>query len=94
MYARVVRFTDATPEQIDAVVSRVEESDGPPPGVDAVGMQLMVDERQGTAIFIGFFDDEQKLRDANAILDGMDATETPGKRASVDVCEVKIERTA
>lgn len=94
MYARVVRFTDATPEQIDAVVSRVEESDGPPPGVDAVGMQLMVDERQGTAIFIGLFDDEQKLRDANAILDGMDATETPGTRASVDVCEVKIERTA
>ncbi len=94
MYARVVRFTDATPEQIDAVVSRVEESDGPPPGVDSVGMQLMVDERQGTAIFIGLFDDEQKLRDANAILDGMDATETPGTRASVDVCEVKIERTA
>ena len=94
MYARVVRFTDASPEQIDAVVSRVEESDGPPPGVDSVGMQLMVDESQGTAIFIGFFDDEQKLRDANAILDGMDATETPGTRASVDVCEVKIERTA
>ena len=69
MYARVVRFTDATPEQIAAVVSRVEESDGPPPGVDSVGMQLMVDERQGTAIFIGLFDDEQKLRDANAILE-------------------------
>ena len=94
MYARVVRFTDATPEQIAAVVSRVEESDGPPPGVDAVGMQLMVDERQGTAIFIGLFDDEQKLPDANAILEGLDATDTPGTRASVDVCEVKIERSA
>ena len=94
MYARVVRFTDATPERIAAVISRVEESDGPPPGVDAVGMQLLADERQGTAIFIGFFDDEQKLLDANAILEQMDATETPGTRASVDVCEVKIERSA
>ena len=94
MYARVVRFTDATPERIAAVVSRVEEADGPPPGVDSVGMQLMVDERQGTAIFIGLFDDEQKLRDANSILEQMDATETPGTRASVDVCEVKIERSA
>ena len=93
MYARVVRFTDATPDRIAAVVSRVEESDGPPPGVDSVGMQLLVDENQGTAIFIGLFDDEQKLRDANAILDQMDATETPGPRASVDVCEVKIERS-
>jgi hypothetical protein len=94
MYARVVRFTDATPERIAAVVSRVEESDGPPPGVDAVGMQLLVDERQGTAIFIGFFDDEQKLLDGNAVLEQMDATDTPGTRASVDVCEVKIERSA
>jgi hypothetical protein len=94
MYARVVRFTDATPDRIAAVVNRVEESDGPPPGVDSVGMQLLVDESQGTAIFIGFFEDEQKLRDANAIFDQMDATETPGTRASVDVCEVKIERSA
>jgi hypothetical protein len=92
MYARVVRFTDATPERIAAVVGRVEESNGPPPGVDSVGMQLLVDESQGTAVFIGFFDDEQKLRDANAILEQMDGSETPGTRASVDVCEVKIER--
>jgi hypothetical protein len=94
MYARVVRFTDATPDRIAAVVSRVEESGGPPPGVDSVGMQLLVDERQGTAIFIGLFDDEQKLLDANAVLEQMDATDTPGTRASVDVCEVKIERSA
>ena len=94
MHARVVRFTDATPERIAAVVSRVEEADGPPPGVDSVGMQLLVDERQGTAIFIGFFDDEQKLLDGNAVHEQMDATETPGTRASVDVCEVKIERSA
>jgi hypothetical protein len=31
MHARVVRFTDVTPERIEEVVSRVEESDGPPP---------------------------------------------------------------
>lgn len=94
MHARVVRFTDVTPERIAEVISRVDESDGPPPGVDASGMKLLVDEDQGTAIFIGFFDSEEKMREANAVFEQMDASETPGTRASVDQCEVKIERSA
>ncbi len=92
MYARVVRFTDATPERIDAVVARVEESDGPPPGVPAKAMKLLVDESQSTAIFIGFFDSEDDMREGSAVLDQMDTGDVPGTRASVDLCEVKIER--
>ena len=49
MNARVVRFTDVSPEQIDAVVTRVEESDGPPPGVESSAMKLLYDSDQGTA---------------------------------------------
>lgn len=93
MHARVVRFTDVTPERIAAVVQRVEEAGGPPPGVESTGMQLLVDEEHGTAVFVGFFEDEQKLRDGSAILEQMDTGETPGTRASVDICEVKIERS-
>jgi hypothetical protein len=93
MYARVVRFTDVTPERISEIASRVEESDGPPPGVDSSGFQLLVDEAQGTAIFVGFFETEEKMRDASAIFEQMDPTETPGTRASVDLCEVKAEAT-
>ncbi len=92
MYARVVRFTDVTPDGIAKVVSRVEESGGPPPGVDSTGMKLFYDESQGTAIFVGFFESEEKLRDANEVFDQMDASETPGTRASIDQCEVKLER--
>jgi hypothetical protein len=94
MHARVVRFTDVTPERIAEVVRRVEEAGGPPPGVDSSGMQLLVDESQGTAVFVAFFDSEDKLNEANAILAEMDPSETPGTRASVDQCEVKIERSA
>ena len=94
MHARVVRFTDVTPERIGEVVRRVEESDGPPPGVDSTGIQLLVDEEQGTAVFVGFFDSEEKMREADAIFAQMDASDTPGTRASVDQCEVKIERSA
>jgi hypothetical protein len=94
MYARAVRFTDVSPETVAQVVSRVEESEGPPPGVDASAMKLLADESQGTAIFIAFFDTEEKMRTASAVFEQMDAGETPGTRASVDLCEVKIERTA
>jgi len=94
MHARAVRFTGVTPERIGEVVSRIEETDGPPPGVEASGMKLLYDESQGTAIFIGFFETEEKMREAAAVLEQMDASETPGTRASIDQCEVKIERTA
>ena len=93
MHARVVRFTNVTPERIEAIVRQVEESEGPPPGVDSTGMQLLVDKDQGTALFIGLFEDAQKMRDASAVFDQMDSSETPGTRASVDMCEVKLERT-
>jgi hypothetical protein len=94
MYARAVRFTDVSPERIDQVVARVAESEGPPPGVDSTGMKLFVDESQGTAIFIAFFDTEQAMSNADAVFKQMDAGETPGTRASIDQCEVKIERSA
>ena len=53
MYARVVRFTDVTPQRIGEIAAQVEASDGPPPGVDSTGFQLLVDEAQGTAVFVG-----------------------------------------
>jgi hypothetical protein len=94
MYARVVRFTDVSPERIAEIARRVDEQGGPPEGVDAVGMQLLVDSDQGSAIFVGYFETEEKLREASATFDQMDASETPGTRASVDLCEVKLERSA
>jgi hypothetical protein len=94
MHARVVRFTDVTPETIEKVIAQVEESDGPPPGVDSTGMQLLYDESQGTAVFVGLFETEDKMRAANEVFEQMDSSETPGTRASVDQCEVKIERDA
>lgn len=92
MHARVVRFTDVSSERIAEIVSRVEDS-GPPPGVDSTGLELFYDEEQGTAIFVGFFETEEKMREAAQVFEQMDASETPGSRASVDLCEVKAQRT-
>lgn len=94
MHARVVRFTDVTAERISEIVAQVEASDGPPEGVESTGFELLLDEGQGTALFVGFFESEQKMRDASAIFEAMDPSETPGTRASVDLCEVKLQRQA
>jgi hypothetical protein len=92
MHARVVRFTDVTAERISDLVAEIEQAEGPPEGVDSSGFELFFDEAQGTAIFVGYFETEQKMRDASAALEEMDPSETPGTRASVDVCEVKLQR--
>jgi hypothetical protein len=94
MHARVVRFSGVTDETIAAVVAQVEESGGPPPGVNATGMQLLRDPAQGTAIFIGYFADEADLRAADEVFEAMQPGETPGTRESVDRCEVVLERQA
>ena len=94
MYARAVRFTDVTQERIDAIKARVDEAGGPPEGVRSTGMKLLYDADQSTAIFIGFFASEQDMRDADEILRNMDASDTPGTRASIDQAEVVMERDA
>jgi hypothetical protein len=92
-HARVVRFTDVTGERISEVVSQVESDQGPPPGVDSTGFELFFDEAQGSAIFVAYFETEEKMRDANAVFEQMDTSDTPGSRASVDLCEIKAQRT-
>jgi hypothetical protein len=93
VHARVVRFTDVSEERIAQIVSRVEEAGGPPPGVDSTGFQLLFDASQGTALFVGYFETEEKMRAASEVLEQMDPSDTPGTRASVDQCEVKAEQS-
>jgi hypothetical protein len=92
MHARIVRFTGVTPEQVDKIIAQVEEADGPPPGVDSTGLQLWFDADQGTAVFVGAFEDAEKMAAADAVFDAMDPGDTPGTRASVDRAELKMNR--
>jgi hypothetical protein len=94
MYARLVRFTDVSPERIEEIKQRVSAEDGPPEGVDSTGFKLFYDESQGTAIFCGLFETEEKMRAAHEVLDAMDASDTPGTRASVDQCRIAVEADA
>lgn len=94
MYVRVVRFTDVTPESVAATIARIEQSDGPPPDVPATGLQMYFDADHGTAVVLQMFDSAQDMRAGDEAMSRMDATDTPGTRASVDMCELKLERRA
>ena len=91
MHVRVVRFTGVDPERVEKLVSEIDESGGPPEGVKATGLQILLDRDQGTSVVLQFFDSEQDMRDSESAFDSMDASDTPGSRASVDRTEMLKE---
>jgi hypothetical protein len=93
MHARVVRFTDVTPERIAELGKTIEGGEGPPPGVEASSVHLLHDAAQGTAVVVIQFESEEKMRAADQAFSEMDPGETPGSRASVDLCSVAAEAT-
>jgi hypothetical protein len=90
MFARVVRFTDVDASQVDRIKSQVEEND-PPEGMPPTTLRILLDESQGTAVAVQFYDSEADMQKADEIMNAMDSSETPGTRASVDKGEVVVE---
>lgn len=93
MYVRVVRFTDVSAERMQGLLARIEESDGPPPGVPATGLKVLFDSAQETAVVLQHFESAEDMEAGAQVFSAMDPSETPGTRASVDMCELKLERT-
>jgi hypothetical protein len=94
MYARVVRFTDVDPDHLAGRLAEAEAREGPPVDIPAMGVQILHDQDQGTAIVVQLFKTADDMAAAEAALDSMDPADTPGTRASVDRCEVKAELSA
>jgi len=94
MYVRVVRFTDVSAEQMEGLLRRVKESGGPPPGVPATGLTMLFDEGQRTAVVLQHFASAEDMSAGAQAFGAMDPSETPGVRASVDMCELKLELEA
>jgi len=94
VYVRVVRFTDVSAERIEELLARINEAEGPPPGVPTTGLEILFDQDQGTAVVLQLFDTAEDMRIGGEAFAAMDPGETPGTRASVDMCEKKLELTA
>jgi hypothetical protein len=91
VYVRVVRFTDVSAERIEGLLASIKEADGPPEGVPTTGLEILFDQDQGTAVVLQLFDSAEDMRVGGEAFAAMDPTDTPGTRASVDVCEKKLE---
>jgi hypothetical protein len=94
MYVRVVRFTGVSAERIEGLLARIEQSNGPPPDVPSTGLNVLFDEAQGTAVVLQHFATAEDMDAGAKVMSAMDASQTPGARASVDTCEVKLELKA
>jgi hypothetical protein len=79
---------------MEALLARVKEAGGPPPGVESTGLTVLFDESQGTAVVLQRFETQAAMEEAAKIFDAMDSGETPGTRVSVDACEQKLDLEA
>lgn len=91
MCVRIVRFEEVKRDRLEGLLDGSEESGGPPPGVSATRVQILLDEQQGTAVVLQYFDSAEDMRSSEEALSGMDPSETPGTRVSVDRCELLRE---
>ncbi len=95
MYARVVRFTGVDADSLRKNVADISERTGPPEGVPGKAFTMLADEANGTVVAIGFFDTEEDMRKGDEVLNEMSPPRgAMGTRASVDLCEVKLEMQA
>ena len=91
---RVVRFTDVSADRVNQLLADIEAADGPPPGVPTTGLKIMFDQDQGTAVVLQYFNTAEDMETGAKAFSAMDPAETPGTRASVDTCEIKLELDA
>ena len=94
MYVRVVRFTGVNSERLEKLLAGIKEADGPPPGIPTTGLRILLDQDQGTAVVEQYFETAEDMEVGGQAFSAMDAAETPGTRASVDMCELKLELQA
>ncbi|HET6170989.1 MAG TPA: hypothetical protein VFD90_00185 [Gaiellales bacterium] len=93
-YLRVVTF-EADGAALDALVSEISSSDGPPPGISAKRITVLADRSAGKVVVSVRFGSEDDLRKGAEVLESMNPPSAGSmRRVSVDVYEVVLERDA
>jgi hypothetical protein len=89
--AFTLRGTRDSAGRVESLVARIDET-GPRPRMLIKKLHLVLDEEQGTAVVLQFFDDGENLRTGAETFAAMDPSDTTGTRVSVDTGELKVER--
>ena len=105
MYARIARFEGGSPEIIEREVDHMrrdvaatQTGSATEPGMLALSrvvdrVVMLIDRENAAAATIVFCDSEEKIREADRILDGMSPQSGEGHRASRDVFEVVLDES-
>ena len=91
--ARVVRFEGVGQDRIEEIRHGIESEEAPE-GLPAKEIVVLHDADAETALVIVFFDTEDDYTRGDALLSAMPASDTPGRRVSVEKYAVPIRRTA
>jgi hypothetical protein len=90
--ARVVEFEDVSADRVDAMKERMQGGE-PPEGMPSMELVWLHDSGSQKSLVIQFFDSEDDLQKAAAVLEAMPADETPGRRTSVATYDVAERRS-
>ena len=94
MYARVARWEGGDAAAIKASAGEIQSQaqEGPPEGVPAVGLTMLVDPDGGRVLFISLFETEEDLRTGDATLNAMSPPgDGMGTRGPIEVYEVAVD---
>jgi len=80
--ARVVEFEGVSQDRVDEMKQRLQGGQ-PPEGLPPMELVWLHDASGQKSVVIQFFDSEEDLERAAAVLEAMPADETPGQRTSV-----------
>jgi hypothetical protein len=85
--ARVVEFEGVSQDRVDEMKQRLQDGQ-PPEGLPPMELVWLHDANGQKSVVIQFFDSEDDLNRAAAVLEAMPADETPGQRTSVTKYDV------
>ena len=94
MYARVARWEGAEAEQMRAAAQGInaEAASGPPEGLPAKGLMLLIDPEGGRSMAISLFATEEDLRRGDETLNAMSPPgDGMGRRIAVETYEVAAD---
>jgi hypothetical protein len=94
MYARVARWEGAEADQVRAAAQGInaEAASGPPEGLPAKGLMLLIDPEGGRSMAISLFATEEDLRRGDETLNTMSPPgEGMGRRIAVETYEVAAD---
>ena len=94
MYARVARWEGAAGDALRRSTEEInaQADSGPPEGVPAKGLLMLIDPDTGRSLAVTLFETEEDLRKGDETLNSMSPSrDDVGRRTSVETYEVAVD---